>query len=111
MFVVPNQVGLSYTTLVVMRYAYNQSSLALAGEAFSPSARLFPSSSRDRLADVREKLVKIATILRPHFDFLGDRFSERSEKTAEGSLLTQAEKRLRRRRRAYECQYPEAIAA
>jgi len=51
-----------------------------------------PSSNRDRLVDVCEELVKVSAIVLPHFDLLGDRYSEREEKLAKGRLLTQAEK-------------------
>lgn len=64
----------------------------MAWKAFTPAGRLLPSSNRDRLVDVCEELVKVGYVLRPHFDLLGDRFSERSEKVAKGRLLTQAEK-------------------
>jgi len=51
-----------------------------------------PSSNRDRLVDVCEELVKVSAIVLPHFDVLGDRYSERTERIAKGRLLTQAEK-------------------
>jgi arsenic resistance protein ArsH len=51
-----------------------------------------PSSNRDRLVDVCEELVKMSIILLPHFDLLGDRYSEREEKRIKGRLQTQAEK-------------------
>jgi arsenic resistance protein ArsH len=41
---------------------------------------------------VCEELVKTSAIILPHFDLLGDRFSERSEKLLKGRLLTQVEK-------------------
>jgi arsenic resistance protein ArsH len=64
----------------------------MAWKAFTPAGRLLPSGNRDRLVDVCEELVKVAYILRPHFDLLGDRYSERTEKAAKGRLLSQAEK-------------------
>jgi arsenic resistance protein ArsH len=64
----------------------------MAWKAFTPGGRLKPSSNRDRLVDVCEELVKVSAIVLPHFDVLGDRFSERTEKLAKGRLLTQAEK-------------------
>jgi arsenic resistance protein ArsH len=51
-----------------------------------------PSPNRDRLVDVCEELVKVSAIVLPHFDLLGDRFSERTEKALKGRLWTQAEK-------------------
>jgi arsenic resistance protein ArsH len=51
-----------------------------------------PSDNQDRLVDVCEELVKVTSILRPQFDLLGDRFSERKERSAFGKLRTQAEK-------------------
>ena len=64
----------------------------MAWKAFTPAGRLLPSSNRDRLVDVCEELVKVAAIVLPHFDLLGDRYSERTEKLEKGRLLTQAEK-------------------
>jgi arsenic resistance protein ArsH len=64
----------------------------MAWKAFTPAGRLMPSSNRDRLVDVCEEIVKVSAIVLPHFDLLGDRFSERTEKLAKGRLLTQAEK-------------------
>lgn len=90
MFVIPNQVPLLLSQC--LKWANQQSSLPLAWKAFTPAGRLMPSSNRDRLVDVCEELVKIGHVLRPHFDLLGDRFSERTEKIAKGRLLTQAEK-------------------
>ena len=89
MFVIPNQVSLFFEKTCL---ADEKSSLPLAWKAFSPAGRLLPSSNRDRLVDVCEELVKVSIILRPHFDLLGDRFSERTEKSIKGRLLTQAEK-------------------
>lgn len=51
-----------------------------------------PSSNRDRLVDVCEELVKVSAVILPHFDLLGDRYSERTERAAKGRLMTQAEK-------------------
>ncbi|KAG7535898.1 hypothetical protein FFLO_03644 [Filobasidium floriforme] len=70
----------------------NQSSLPLAWKCFTPAGRLLPSSNRDRLVDVCEELVKFTVLLLPHFQVLGDRYSEREEKRVKGRLLTQAEK-------------------
>jgi arsenic resistance protein ArsH len=70
----------------------NQSSLPKAWTQFTPEGRLMPSPNRERLVDVCEELVKVTAILRPHFDSLGDRYSEREEKRSHGRLRTQAEK-------------------
>ena len=51
-----------------------------------------PSGNRDRLVDVCEELVKVSAVILPHFDLLGDRFSERTEIEKKGRLFTQAEK-------------------
>jgi arsenical resistance protein ArsH len=72
----------------------NQSSLPKAWTQFTPAGRLMASDNRDRLVDVCEELVKVTSILRPHFDLLGDRFSERKERSAFGKLRTQAEKEV-----------------
>jgi arsenic resistance protein ArsH len=64
----------------------------MAWKAFTPAGRLTPSSNRDRLVDVCEELVKVSAIVLPHFDLLGDRYSERTERLEKGRLLTQAEK-------------------
>mgnify|MGYP006876491523 CR=1 FL=1 len=39
-----------------------------------------------------EELVKVSAIVLPNFDLLADRYSERTEKSIKGRLLTQAEK-------------------
>lgn len=69
----------------------NQSSIPKAWTQYTESDRLLPSSNRDRLVDVCEELVKTTILLQPHFDLLGDRYSEREEKRAHGRLRTQAE--------------------
>ncbi|KWU43234.1 arsenate resistance ArsH [Rhodotorula sp. JG-1b] len=69
----------------------NQSSIPKAWTQYTDSDRLLPSSNRDRLVDVCEELVKTTILLQPHFDLLGDRYSEREEKRAHGRLRTQAE--------------------
>ncbi|KAG9244233.1 flavoprotein-like protein [Calycina marina] len=65
----------------------NQSSLPSAYKAFEDeggngdgSARLLPSSNRERLVDCMEEFVKFTIVMRPHFELFGDRFSERTEK-------------------------------
>ena len=81
MFVIPNQVCPpiypSRTMLTIPK-----SSLPMAWKAFTPAGRLMPSSNRDRLVDVCEELVKVSAIILPHFDVLGDRYSERTERIA-----------------------------
>lgn len=69
----------------------NQSSIPMAWKQYTPSDRLLPSSNRDRLVDICEELIKVTLLLRPHFDLLGDRYSEREEKREHGRLRTQAE--------------------
>ncbi|KAJ4339288.1 hypothetical protein N0V95_007811 [Ascochyta clinopodiicola] len=64
----------------------NQSSIPMAYKQFTEpedvegGSRLMPSGNRDRLVDCMEELVKYTIIMRPHFDLLGDRYSEREEK-------------------------------
>lgn len=66
----------------------NQSSLPKAYTQFedeggdgSGKSRLLPSGNRERLVDCMEEFVKYTILLRPHFELLGDRYSERKEKT------------------------------
>jgi hypothetical protein len=104
MFVIPNQVRPGPSRLQILPSPENplianhrnlptaQSSLPLAWKCFTPAGRLLPSSNRDRLVDVCEELVKFTVLLLPHFQVLGDRYSEREEKRVKGRLLTQAEK-------------------
>ncbi|KAF2438289.1 arsenate resistance ArsH [Karstenula rhodostoma CBS 690.94] len=64
----------------------NQSSIPMAYTQFTEEdasdggSRLMPSGNRDRLVDCMEELVKYSIVMRPHFDFFGDRYSEREEK-------------------------------
>lgn len=64
----------------------NQSSIPMAYTQFTDvnaadgGSRLMPSGNRDRLVDCMEELVKTTILMRPHFDLLGDRFSERTER-------------------------------
>jgi arsenic resistance protein ArsH len=63
----------------------NQSSIPMAYKQFTEEAegsRLMPSGNRDRLVDCMEEFVKYTIVMRPHFDFFGDRYSEREEKRA-----------------------------
>jgi arsenic resistance protein ArsH len=64
----------------------NQSSIPKAYTQFTEEeadSRLMPSGNRDRLVDCMEEFVKYTLIMRPHFDLLGDRFSEREGSRAE----------------------------
>ncbi|CAO3641314.1 unnamed protein product [Cunninghamella blakesleeana] len=70
----------------------NQSSIPKAWTEFDENDRLKPSSYRDRVVDVAEELYKFTVLLRPHTDYLVDRYSERKEKEVNGRLLSQAEK-------------------
>jgi arsenic resistance protein ArsH len=63
----------------------NQSSIPMAYKQFTAEeerSRLMPSGNRDRLVDCMEEFVKYTIVMRPHFDFFGDRYSEREEKRA-----------------------------
>ncbi|KAH7254712.1 hypothetical protein FSOLCH5_011292 [Fusarium solani] len=63
----------------------NQSSVPKAYTQFTSEpegSRMLASSNRDRLVDCMEELVKYTIVMRPHFDLLGDRFSEREERRA-----------------------------
>ncbi|KAI8072355.1 NADPH-dependent FMN reductase [Gongronella butleri] len=70
----------------------NQSSIPKAWTEFDEQDRLKPSSYRDRVVDVAEELVKITVLMRPHTNYLVDRYSERKETQENGRLLSQAEK-------------------
>lgn len=56
-------------------------------------SRLMPSGNRNRLVDCMEEFVKYTLVMRPHFDFFGDRYSEREEKRnkAEKERLAKAQ--------------------
>lgn len=64
----------------------NQSSIPMAYKQFTEpedvegGSRLMPSGNRDRLVDCMEEFVKYTLVMRPHFNFFGDRYSEREEK-------------------------------
>jgi arsenic resistance protein ArsH len=63
----------------------NQSSVPKAYTQFTSGAegsRMVPSPNRDRIVDCMEELVKYTTVMRPHFDLFGDRFSECEEQRA-----------------------------
>lgn len=70
----------------------NQSSVAKAWKEFDDCGRMKPSDFRDRVVDVTEEFLKFTLVMREYTEDLNDRFSERSEKYEEGTLLTQAEK-------------------
>lgn len=72
----------------------NQSSVPKAWTEFDEHGRMKPSSYRDRVVDVAEELYKFALLLRPHTEYLVDRYSERKEKADHGRLLAQAEKEM-----------------
>lgn len=72
----------------------NQSSIPKAWTEFDNYGRMKPSSYRNRVVDVAEELYKMSIILRPHKEFLVDRYSERLEKEEHGRLLSQKEKEL-----------------
>lgn len=70
----------------------NQSSVPKAYTQFTPDeegSRMMPSGNRDRLVDCMEELVKYTIIMRPHFDFFGDRYSEREEKRQKAAKESQ----------------------
>lgn len=73
----------------------NQSSVPKAWQEFCDAGRMKDSPLRDRVVDVAEEFHKFTLLLRPHADFLVDRYSERKEREQEGRLLTQAEKEAR----------------
>ncbi|CAO3648258.1 unnamed protein product [Cunninghamella echinulata] len=75
----------------------NQSSIPKAWTEFDDQDRLKPSSYRDRVVDVAEELYKFTVLLKPHTDYLVDRYSERKEKEANGRLLSQAEKETQKK--------------
>lgn len=57
------------------------------------------------------QLFKFTILLRPHADFLVDRYSEREEKKQEGRLLSQAEKEARARKDKQAATAAAAVAA
>ncbi len=57
----------------------NQSSVPKAFLEFTEEGRMKPSPFYDRVVDVMEELVKFTLLLRPHQEYLVDRYSERKE--------------------------------
>lgn len=72
----------------------NQSSVPKAWTEFDNNGRMKPSNFRNRIVDVAEELYKMSIILRPHKEFLVDRYSERLENEEHGRLLSQQEKEV-----------------
>ena len=69
----------------------NQSSIPMAYKQFTDAedtkeggSRLMPGGYRDRLVDCMEEFVKYSIVMRPYFDLFSDRYSERTERMAEG---------------------------
>jgi arsenic resistance protein ArsH len=74
----------------------NQSSVPKAWQEFGDDGRMKESSYRDRVVDVAEEFAKFTAVLAPVSNDLTNRYSERKEKEAEGRLLTQAEKEMKK---------------
>jgi arsenic resistance protein ArsH len=58
----------------------NQSSVAKAYNEFEESGVMKDSSYRDRVVDVMEELYKFTVLLRPHTEYLTDRYRERKQR-------------------------------
>lgn len=74
MFAIPNQ------SSVPKAYTQFTDAVEAGDEANEGGSRLMASGNRDRLVDCMEEFVKYTTVMRPHFELFGDRFSEREER-------------------------------
>ena len=61
----------------------NQSSAAKAWQEFDDDGRMKPSAFYERVVDVMEELVKFTWLVRDRSDYLVDRYSERTDATAD----------------------------